>query len=408
MTLAHLLKIDNLLLQLEEGENETVRQHAAGMLDFLSLLKLLSTARMVALLCISILQLFIARARARTRFYLIRSDIVPTRHSAWAWLLLHGSDSAFMVCMAVDRATFGILLRAFAPFFKARHERRGRPSLLGPAGALGLALHHVSSTTPQKALCLIFGVTPSTLSATLTRALSSLALALATLPEARISWPTAAQKAGFSAMVTGKFSMLRNVWSFVDGTLIKVQCFSDEVLQNAYYSGRKKMVCINNTLVWTPDGCVCYATVNFPGHAHDLTVSGALIRLLLSETGLHRQFAMLGDTGFQVPRLARLSALILTPLKKGQVDLTDKNKGRAQLRVHNVIVQARQAAEWGNGTLKGTFRRLLLPMSVNHANRQQLLSICLKLNNFRARVLGENQIATVYRGDFGNGGLKKA
>ena len=51
----------------------------------------------VALLCISILQLFIARARARTRFYLIRSDIVPTRHSAWAWLLMHGSDSAFMV-----------------------------------------------------------------------------------------------------------------------------------------------------------------------------------------------------------------------------------------------------------------------------------------------------------------------
>ena len=97
MTLAHLLKIDNLLLQLEEGENETVRQHAAGMLDFLSLLKLLSTARIVALLCISILQLFIARARARTRFYLIRSDIVPTRHSAWAWLLMHGSDSAFMV-----------------------------------------------------------------------------------------------------------------------------------------------------------------------------------------------------------------------------------------------------------------------------------------------------------------------
>ena len=34
MTLAHLLKIDNLLLVLGEGENETVRQHAAGMLDF--------------------------------------------------------------------------------------------------------------------------------------------------------------------------------------------------------------------------------------------------------------------------------------------------------------------------------------------------------------------------------------
>ena len=192
----------------------------------------------------------------RTRFYLLRSDIIPANQSSWQWLFAHGQDDAFMSCMAVTREAFGILLHAFAPLFKPAGENGGRKSLLGPAGALGLALHHLSSTTGQSHLCLIFGVTPSTLSATLSRALR--ALARLTLHEARVEWPDTAQKRHFSDMISAKFPSLRNVYAFVDGTLVRIQCYSDEIEQNTHYSGRKKIVCINNCLVWPPEAA--YAT----------------------------------------------------------------------------------------------------------------------------------------------------
>jgi len=55
-----------------------------------------------------------------------------------------------------------------------------------------------------------------------------------------------------------------------------------------------------------------------------------------------------------------------------------------------------KAAEWGNGSLKGTWRRLLVPLPVDRQKRRQIIAVSVFLHNFRARTVGYNQIKARY------------
>lgn len=56
----------------------------------------------------------------------------------------------------------------------------------------------------------------------------------------------------------------------------------------------------------------------------------------------------------------------------------------------------RQSAEWGVRAIKGPFGRLKLPLSPDALKRERLLRICVHLFNLRTRLVGLNQIRTVY------------
>jgi hypothetical protein len=68
-------------------------------------------------------------------------------------------------------------------------------------------------------------------------------------------------------------------------------------------------------------------------------------------------------------------------------------------KFYEQLVSARQAAEWGMQCLQGAFGRLKVPMPADDPQFRQLLLLpCVRLHNVRARIVGINQIRTVYEG----------
>ena len=67
-----------------------------------------------------------------------------------------------------------------------------------------------------------------------------------------------------------------------------------------------------------------------------------------------------------------------------------------QLQDHIATTSIRQAAEWGMRVLQGCFGRLRLPLPWDADARKRILLCCLHLSNLRTRVMGINQIRTVF------------
>lgn len=56
-----------------------------------------------------------------------------------------------------------------------------------------------------------------------------------------------------------------------------------------------------------------------------------------------------------------------------------------------------QTAEWGMRTLQGSFGRLRIPLDINHSSRRgDILEVAVRMYQLRARLVGINQIRTVY------------
>lgn len=74
------------------------------------------------------------------------------------------------------------------------------------------------------------------------------------------------------------------------------------------------------------------------------------------------------------------------------------------LAFNTQLVSSRQPAEWGMRALQGSFARLKMPLPADdHLHRRILLTTCMRLHQVRTRLVGINQIKTVYekiwRGD---------
>lgn len=64
--------------------------------------------------------------------------------------------------------------------------------------------------------------------------------------------------------------------------------------------------------------------------------------------------------------------------------------------MQGMMPSERQLAEWGVRSFKGPFGRLGLPLSANSRKRKRLLTVCAHLISMRTRLVGLNQIQTVY------------
>lgn len=107
-------------------------------------------------------------------------------------------------------------------------------------------------------------------------------------------------------------------------------------------------------------------------------------------------FFLIADTAF--PKLGQgVNQKIKTPLKAGARIRGTRQARQQKIEYSNAITSARQAVEWGMRALQGCFARLRLPLDVNDpAGRMRLLETCLRLHNVRTRMIGINQIRSVY------------
>ncbi len=112
---------------------------------------------------------------------------------------------------------------------------------------------------------------------------------------------------------------------------------------------------------------------------------------------------IIADSAF--PSQGDLKDKLRTPLKKGSILPPNPEDQKLVLAFHRALVFQRQAVEWGMRQLQGAFGRLRVPLDANDsASRGRILRVCCRLHQLRCRVVGVNEIRTVYMRVFLQGG----
>ncbi|TPX30236.1 hypothetical protein SmJEL517_g06157 [Synchytrium microbalum] len=234
-------------------------------------------------------------------------------------------------------------------------------------------------------------------------ALTLLKETLMTMEDARIEWPSHEQIVENSNIIHNRHPLLLSGFGFVDGLSLPIKTPTDEELQEEYYNGWKKTHCVSNLLVFSPDGCIIWASINDPGRYNDSRVAGNLYPVLLDPTRTPGAYYLIADTAF--PRVSdRLKQKIKAPIKSNDRLAQDPVERHTLQQFSSELTSCRQAVEWGMRALQGSFTRLKrkLPgggtQNGDDNYRIDLISTCLHRFNLRTRRVEINQIKRVYEG----------
>ena len=195
---------------------------------------------------------------------------------------------------------------------------------------------------------------------------------------------------------------MKGIFAVTDGARMPCAKFTDPNIQNAYFEGFTQGTEVTNLLVWNFKGEVIHAGINYPGSWHDSKVAAFsnLYSTLMNSSKLPPGYAILADSAF--PRTGNdLVGKIVRARKDDEMGTGGDVPESAYLSaidyvLQNVMPSERQSAEWGVAALKGPFKRLTVNLPADSYKRYRIIACCVHLMNFRTRLVGLNQIKTVY------------
>ncbi|KAJ7301332.1 hypothetical protein DFH08DRAFT_827671 [Mycena albidolilacea] len=164
----------------------------------------------------------------------------------------------------------------------------------------------------------------------------------------RIKWPESVEEfQALNDLIVERHPRLTGVFASIDGLNLPAQTADDEEMENTTYNGWLCEHFISSVFVFSPQD--------------------------------------------------QIQGKIRAPIKTGQRIRGTSVQIEERLAFDRELLSYRQTAEWGMRTLQGSFGRLRLPLSVNNQDaRGDLLEICARLHNLRAKRVGHNQIRSVY------------
>ena len=332
-------------------------------------------------------------ARLNPRSVIHRAALIHPRFSPWMRLLNCGDEESFLELTGFNFQGFRALVAAVATEDErfGRLRRRGRPPLLGIHDQVGLYLFYVGSTMKAKHLALIFGVLPNTVTATINKMSKRIVYFLKNHPAAQIVFPSIDEIQELCEFVRRREPMIDDVFGFLDGLALPVQCCPDIDEQNAFYNGYYGDTMVNNIILFSPKGKIIYTAFNCPGSWHDSTVAEPLKDLVVD---MDLSYKICVDQGF--PRSGIFQDKFVGPLSRKARRRLSPVLRKAVLVMHNKYVSLRQSSEWGMRGLQGTFSRLKSRLTSEKNKRHLLIYSIFLLSNFRIEFAGLNQIATVF------------
>jgi hypothetical protein len=338
---------------------------------------------------------------AATRCYFLRPSLVWPEGSAWAQVRRHHSDLSLINFLRVDWQTFYAILANIDPDKVAWREgftdatrtdkRPGRPTFLDAADVLALTLAYLTSTSSQKQLEMLFGMTKTSISDMLwNEGLPLLLETLAHMPAAAVTWPTFEQQrehADLVEMAYGPCPLGARVFGVMDGLRLRCTNPSSVGVQNLFYNGWEGYTNIVNCIVFDMLGRVIDASINRPGTLNDYTMASGVFMKLSSPDWTLPGYTVAADNGY-VSNATLHTVAHLQYAPEGE-------PARADARRSYVTWQltVRKAAEWGMHILQSLFPRLTVMMPGSADKRQAILTACIKLNNVIANTERGNQIS---------------
>lgn len=335
------------------------------------------------------------RPKKRRRHYLTRLSLPVIYMSAWRSVLSSPDDKALLNTTSFDAPAFRYLAALFVPQWLQQTNRPFRHSM-SPFDVLGLVLKHLTSRCADKELCQIFAQPPVIVSRNKRRGIQVLLSVVRDDHQCRISWPTEEEMEENASLIQQRHSDISHVFGYVDGVYFPMEDPSDPFTQNAYYNGWKAMCSVTNVLVFAADGCIVWAHYNLPGSWHDAKVAMPLYEILTDTQFTPFLYALISDTAF--PRSGLMRRKIITPRKVDEAYHSNLRIALQQQCYNSQVVSARQAVEWGMHTIQCVFRRLSVKLKYHPVSNAGLLKLIFHLFNLRTRLVGLNQIRTVYEG----------
>jgi len=333
--------------------------------------------------------------RCHERDYLVRDALVKVDQSPWRKLLESGHDGSLKTLISLDFASFEALHDSV--FTKEEIANQipwtGRKPLLTLKDKLGIILFYIGSTMTEAQIGLIFGVTQTHISTTLSYMVPLICERLEHCPDAEIRFPTIPEMERFALMTNLRDPHVHGVIGFLDGCAIPIKCsFEDnQKYHNAYHG----FTTINNVFLFSPDGTILYAAFNYPGTMHDSAVANNLMTVVKRHIG---EFKIVVDQGFR--RSGDMFNIFVGPISRRRRDRLPPAIRAAVIEQSNRYVSMRQPAEWGMRALQATYTRLKSPLTEDHNRRQLLVHSILLMHNFRTNRMGINQIRTVFDAEY--------
>jgi len=392
-----------------------------------------STKKRQALLAAGMAALATCAAAAAAKKAKTKTRVVPKYHreaiprplfgvhsTPWSRILTFGRNSDFIVTINITKhlLTTQILplfetaraqVNGGSPYRATRSNRGRRPQLLS-IDILGLALYYLKSRDPIYKMCPFFGLVPSSAYVWLDFALEVLKKVVTydNNKDFEVRWPTPAEmreSAGLLERNRQYGSVLKGVFGILDGARMPCATHGQPLLENAYWEGFTQGHEVTNLFVWNFRGEIIHAAINFPGSWHDSKVAHAsgLYHPKLSDAVTPRGFAILGDSAFP-SRTSILQGKIVRSRKVNEIPragtVTETAyRAAIDLLLDRAMPSERQSAEWGVRAIKGPFKRLTVPLPCDAYKRLRIILLCAHIYNYRTRLVGLNQIRTVYAND---------
>jgi hypothetical protein len=351
-----------------------------------------------------------AHARYVRQKRIPRISLLPVSKSPWRHVLGSNDDQAMITLTGFTHDAFNYLLAMFAPIYDAytpfadvdgfiikKIEGMGRPRQIRAEDCLGLFLAWSRTRGSMMVLQLIFGMTMTPLSKYLQFARRIVVKILKKDNLARIALPTNDKLEEYRQVIASRHPALQDVWGTMDGLKILIEEAPDGLVQSRFYNGWKSDHFITSVLCFAPDGTIPACFYNVPGCTHDSTVADwgriyTKLETIYEETGL--KFVI--DSAFSsanIPYLIRSSQDYLT----ADDNLHDYAEQLMDLEIKRAATSMRQSAEWGMRGVQSSFPRLkdTLPYE-EYGERRIILTSLFLLFNLRARLVGINQITSVY------------
>lgn len=350
---------------------------------------------------------YLMRLESYTAF--CRADLLFPEESGWRAIYEGRRDSALLRLIRMNWPTFTHLCRYVDADWMAWRDgyvdatrwvaRPGRPFNLDGPSCLALALAYLASGCDSRYLEMCFGCTRADVSRDLADGLDQLEAALLACPEAAIVWPPVQVMEEHAEYLSSERAYGRPPieqclpFALLDGLRLPMDNKASRAEQQNYYNGWKREECVENVILFSPDGVIIDAVIGLPGRFHDSAAAAPIVARVRDPALNPFRRCVLCDVGFA--SVANNDILASGNFQPIGIDVPPPVR-RAFQRWQR---PPRQAVEWLMRTLQATWTRIKQPLPTNDRKRNQILRLVIRLHNLVTRTLppGHNQARRVYQ-----------
>jgi DDE superfamily endonuclease len=333
-----------------------------------------------------------------------RGALLHPAQSAFEVLFTSGQEDALVTLLGFDHASFALIHTPFRILFddyspycnkgrtiRRHNKNKGIRRLISSRQCLALVLAWTRTRGSLAVLQLIFGLTAGHLSLWMRFGRRLLLRVLREDRNGAVVMPDVDEIDRFMNAINVKYPALHNCWGAMDGLKLRVERSGDYRIQNMFFNGWQHDHYISNLFLFSPDGKIRACYINAPGTMHDSQMAKwgnvySKIDELFDETGAK----IVVDSAFS-------SESRQSMFKSWQSNIDNQGYVRQNSQVQKQATAVRQLSEWGMRGLQASFPRLKDRMVWEEkGERRLILEMIVRLYNYRASVVGLNQIQSVF------------